>query len=93
MNKAPFFTIGIPVYNAEKYLPLCLNSILSQSYRDFELILVNDGSTDGSLEICQSYQKSDPRIVVISQKNGGVSSASNRILEIASGEIHLPDGQ
>lgn len=92
MNKAPFFTIGIPVYNAEKYLPLCLNSILSQSYRDFELILVNDGSTDGSLEICQSYQKSDPRIVVISQKNGGVSSASNRILEIASGKyIYLMD--
>ncbi|MBQ8619651.1 MAG: glycosyltransferase [Clostridia bacterium] len=92
MNNAPFFTIGIPVYNAEKYLPLCLNSILNQSYKDFELILVNDGSTDRSLDICRSYQEQDSRIIVIDQKNGGVSAASNRVLDHASGiYIYLMD--
>lgn len=92
MAATPFFTIGIPVYNAEKYLSLCLDSILNQSFRDFELILVNDGSKDNSLNICKSYQEKDSRIIIIDQENGGVSSASNRILDIASGKyIYLMD--
>ncbi len=92
MSKEPFFTIGVPIYNAEKYLPLCLDSILGQTFGDFELILVNDGSTDGSLEICYSYQEKDSRIVVIDQKNGGVSAATNRILDAASGRyLYLMD--
>lgn len=82
----PFFTIGIPVYNAEKYLSLCINSILRQSFLDFELILVNDGSTDSSLDICKFFEKIDNRIKVFDQDNEGVSSASNKILENATGE-------
>lgn len=92
MKATPFFTIGIPVYNAEKYLPLCLDSILNQSFRDFELILVNDGSKDSSLNICKAYQEKDSRIIIIDQENGGVSAASNRVLENATGKyIYLMD--
>lgn len=88
----PFFTIGIPVYNAEKYLNLCLDSILSQSFEDYELVLVNDGSTDNSLEICKSYQAKDSRIVIIDQENGGVSAASNHIIDVAKGTyVYLMD--
>lgn len=92
MQNAPFFTIGIPVYNAEKYLSQCLDSILNQSFCDFELILVNDGSKDNSLNICKNYQAKDSRIIIIDQKNGGVSAASNQILAAASGKyVYLMD--
>lgn len=92
MDNSPFFTIGVPVYNAEKYLPCCLDSILNQSFPDFELILVNDGSKDNSLNICKAYQAKDARIIIIDQENGGVSAASNRILDHASGKyIYLMD--
>ncbi|MEA1010164.1 glycosyltransferase [Bacillus cereus] len=75
----------IPVYNAEKFLPRCLESIRNQSYRDLEIILVNDGSTDRSGLICDEYAQKDKRFKVIHKKNGGVSSARNVALSIASG--------
>ncbi len=82
----PYFSIIIPVYNVEKYLPQCLNSILEQSFKDYELILVNDGSKDNSLDICQDYMKRDGRITLINQKNEGPSSARNKGLNSAKGK-------
>lgn len=82
----PKISVVVPVYNASQYLPKCIESILSQSFQDFELILVNDGSTDDSLDICKKYEKFDDRIIVVSQTNGGVSKARNGGLEVAKGE-------
>ena len=78
--------IIIPVYNAEKYLGYCLNSILSQTYTNWNTILIDDGSTDGSLEICHNYAKLDARFLVYSKENGGVSSARNFGLRYATGD-------
>lgn len=77
-------SIIIPVYNCEKYLKKCVDSILEQTYDNFELLLVNDGSTDNSLEVCKSFK--DKRIKVINKKNGGASSARNAGLDKASGD-------
>lgn len=82
----PKISVVVPVYNASQYLPKCIESILSQSFQDFQLILVNDGSTDDSLDICKKYEKFDDRIIVMSQTNGGVSKARNRGLDFAKGE-------
>ena len=80
-------SIIIPVYNAEKYLRRCIESIIAQTYGDWEMILVNDGSKDGSLAICQEYAAKDKRIKVIDKSNGGPSSARNKGLENAQGEF------
>lgn len=80
------FSIIIPIYNAEKSLRKCIDGVVSQTFHDFELILVDDGSTDKSLEICNNYAITDSRITIISQKNSGVSSARNRGIETAKGE-------
>lgn len=85
MTKAKV-SIIIPVYNTEKYLKRCLDSISSQTYKNLEIILVNDGSTDNSYDICISYQKKDSRYNIINKSNGGVSSARNEGIKIASGE-------
>ena len=82
----PLFSIIVPVYNVEKWLPKCIDSILEQSYRDFELILVNDGSTDKSLEICTQFAQIDSRIVVIDKNNEGVSAARNIGIKNAKGK-------
>lgn len=79
-------SIVIPVYNAEKYIRRCIYSIIRQTYQNFELILVNDGSIDNSLEICKEYAIKDKRITVLSQKNNGASSARNKGIESANGE-------
>ncbi len=79
-------SIIVPVYNAEKYLSDCITSILNQTYKDFQLILVNDGSIDKSLDICKTYRDSDHRILVAEQQNSGVSAARNYGLSIAKGE-------
>ena len=79
-------SIIIPVYNAEKYLRQCIESVLAQTFLDWELILVNDGSKDDSLNICREFAAKDSRITVIDKPNGGVSSARNRGLEEARGE-------
>lgn len=79
-------SIIVPVYNAEKYLDECIESILNQTLSDFELILVNDGSQDTSLNICKTWAEKDNRIHIIDKKNGGVSSARNAGLDAASGD-------
>lgn len=86
MNKAPKISVIVPVYKAEKYLAKCIDSILSQSFTDFELLLIDDGSPDHSGEICDHYAKQDQRIRVFHKKNGGVSSARNLGLKEAKGE-------
>ena len=80
------FSIIVPVYNAENELGKCIDSILAQSIEDFELILIDDGSTDNSGKICDAYEKKDKRIKVIHKINGGVSSARNSGLDIANGD-------
>jgi glycosyltransferase involved in cell wall biosynthesis len=82
----PILTIIVPVYNASNTLSRCIDSILAQTATDLECILVDDGSLDGSREICDDYKKRDNRIVVIHQKNKGVSIARNTALDIARGE-------
>lgn len=79
-------SIIVPVYNVEPYLEKCIDSILAQSVTDMEVILVDDGSTDGSAEACDRYSQKDRRIVVIHKENGGLSDARNAGLEIARGE-------
>ena len=79
-------SVIVPVYNAEKYLGYCVNSILSQTYNDLEVILVNDGSTDGSLKICNNYRLIDERVLVIDIPNGGVGNARNIGMMRATGE-------
>lgn len=79
------FSIIVPVYKVEQYLDDCVNSVLSQSYKNFELILVDDGSPDSCPQKCDEFQLSDQRVKVIHKKNGGLSSARNAGLDIASG--------
>lgn len=81
----PELSIIVPVYKVEKYLPRCIDSILAQTFGDFELILIDDGSPDGCGRICDEYARKDKRIVVIHQKNMGVSAARNAGLDIARG--------
>lgn len=82
----PVISVIVPVYNVEKVLYHCIDSILNQSFSDFELILVDDGSTDNSGKICDEYSEKDNRIRVIHKPNGGVSSARNAGIEAAQGE-------
>lgn len=84
--KTPEISIIVPVYQVEKYLPRCLNSILMQTFADFELILVDDGSTDNSGVICDIYAEKDKRIRVFHQQNTGVSSARNVGIDVAQGK-------
>lgn len=79
-------SIIIPVYNVESYLRRCLDSVVNQTLKDIEIILVNDGSTDGSLAICEEYAKNDDRIKIVTRKNGGLSAARNTGLEHATSE-------
>lgn len=79
-------SIIVPIYNAENYLSECINSILEQSYTNFELILVDDGSTDKSIEICKEFNNKDKRIKYIRKENGGVSSARNVGIRNSSGK-------
>lgn len=85
----PFFSIIIPVYNVEEYLHDCLNSILKQSFKDYEIICINDGSTDKSLEILNEYQKVIPGFIIINQENQGPSSARNKGILEAKGKYIL----
>lgn len=80
-------SVIVPIYNAQQYLSACIESILGQSYTDFELILVNDGSTDGSLSVCEQYRAKDTRVIVLNKVNGGSASAKNEGLKIAKGEF------
>ena len=82
----PLISIIVPIYKVEKYLERCIQSIIEQTYKNLEIILVDDGSPDNCPQICDEYAKKDTRIVVIHQKNGGLSSARNAGLDIAKGE-------
>ena len=79
-------SIIIPIYNAEKYLKICLDSVIEQTYENIEIICVNDGSKDNSLEILREYQKKDNRIIIIDKKNEGVSEARNDGIKKSTGE-------
>lgn len=82
----PLISVIVPVYNVEKYLEECINSIINQTYKNLEIILIDDGSTDKSGEICDEFATQDNRIVVIHKENGGLSSARNAGLDIMQGE-------
>lgn len=85
-DNQPKISVIVPVYNVEKYLRRCIDSILAQTFTDFEVLLIDDGSTDTSGNICDEYAEKDPRIRVFHKENGGVSSARNRGLDNARGE-------
>lgn len=80
-------SIIIPIYNDEKYLKQCLDSVVKQHYQNIEIILVNDGSTDGSLAICQRYQENDQRIHLIHQNHNGNSQARNKGISVSTGDL------
>ena len=79
-------SVIVPVYMSEDYLEKCLDSILQQTYQNLEVILINDGSTDGSAAICQRYKNQDARVKVYHKPNGGVASSRNRALEAVTGD-------
>lgn len=81
----PLVSIIIPIYNAEKYLSECIKTVLDQTYTNIEVLLIDDGSTDNSFEICKEFERGDKRVHVIHQKNAGVSSARNTGIENAQG--------
>ena len=87
MNAIPFLSIIMPVYNAEKYLEDSITSILDQTMQDFELILINDCSTDNSRRLCEKYVQQDSRVVMIHlEKNGGAGNARNIGIQKAKGK-------
>ena len=85
-SNKPTVSVVIPVYNVERYLQECVESVLKQSFQDYEIILVDDGSTDTSGTLCDSLKKTDNRISVIHRENGGLSAARNTGLKAAQGE-------
>lgn len=85
----PRFTVIVPIYNTETYLDKCLDSVIGQSYDDYEVVCVDDGSTDGSADILQRYAAQEPRIRIIRQENHGIGSARNTGLRAAKGDYIL----
>ncbi len=84
---APLISIIVPVYKVEMYIKKCINSIINQTYKNIEIILVDDGSPDNCGKICDDYSKTDKRIIVVHKDNGGLSDARNRGLIAASGQF------
>ena len=80
-------SVIIPVYNVEKYLEPCLDSVINQTFKDIEIICVNDGSTDNSRKILEEYKDKDSRIIIVDKENGGLSSARNSGMKVATGEF------
>lgn len=83
--KTETISIIVPIYNAENYLKSCLDSVLSQTFKDFEVLMVNDGSTDSSATLCQAYAERDSRFRYFEKENGGLSDARNYGLDRAQG--------
>ena len=81
-----FFSVIVPVYKVEKYLPACIESVLSQTFSDFELVLVDDGSPDKCGKICDNYKEKDERIKVVHKSNGGLASARRAGIKVAQGK-------
>lgn len=93
MSKLPLVSVIVPIYNVEKYLRQCIESIVNQTYKELEIILVDDGSTDSSLEICLEYKKRDSRIVVMHQDNSGAFKARKNAIRVANGKyVAFVDG-
>lgn len=86
MEQNPLISVIVPVYNVAAWLPRCVDSVLAQTYQNLEILLIDDGSTDASGEICDAYAEKDPRIRVIHKKNGGLSSARNAGLDVSNGQ-------
>ena len=89
MQKQLKISIIIPVYNTSKYLRKCLDSVINQSYKNYEVIVVNDGSSDNSLEIIKEYMKNNSKITLIDQKNMGLSASRNNALKKVSSDYFL----
>ena len=85
-NQKPVISIIVPAYNAESYIEHCLDSLLNQTLSNIEIILINDGSTDNTGEICNRYAEKDIRIKFIKKENTGVSDTRNKGIELANGE-------
>ena len=83
----PLVSIIVPVYNVKPYLNRCVDSLLGQSYQNMELLLVDDGSTDGSETLCDEYAAQDARVRVLHKKNGGLSDARNAGMKVATGDL------
>ena len=81
-------SVIVPVYNGQNYISRCVNSIINQTYKNIEIIIVNDGSNDNTCEICSTLQQKDSRIKLINIENSGVSEARNKGLEIAKRRIY-----
>lgn len=79
-------SVIIPVFNSSEYIDRCLNSVINQTYKNLEIIIVNDGSTDNSLEICEKYKKIDDRIIILNKQNQGSAAARNCGIDVATGE-------
>jgi glycosyltransferase involved in cell wall biosynthesis len=93
MKREPLLSVIVPAFNVEPFLDKCLNSVISQTYKNLEILVVDDGSTDGSGKICDEYAEKDSRVKVIHQKNKGLSGARNIGTEMAKGEyIAYVDG-
>lgn len=86
-NDSPRISVIIPFYNAESFLPRCLDSVVNQSYQNLEVILVNDGSTDKSFDVCRQYSEKDERITILQQENSGQAVARNYALDSMSGDF------
>ncbi|MDR2221806.1 MAG: glycosyltransferase [Flavobacteriaceae bacterium] len=87
MENTPLISVIVPVYNVQDYVAECLDSIINQSYRNLEIIIVNDGTKDNSAEICKDYAAKDSRIIFLEKENGGISSARNLGLDHATGDF------
>src|SRR5438270_1653427 len=87
MPQSPAISVIMPVYNAGRYLRSAMDSILAQSFADFEYICIDDGSTDDSAAILREYAGRDPRVVIVTKANGGVTSALNAGIRVARGEF------
>lgn len=87
MERLPLLSVVVPIYNVEPYLDVCIRSLCAQTYSNLEILLVDDGSTDGSGKICDAWAEQDSRIRVIHQKNGGAGKARNTALDQAAGEL------
>ena len=82
----PLISVIVPIYNVEKYLDRCVGSIINQTYKNLEIILVDDGSPDNCPQMCDDYAKKDSRIKVVHKENGGLSDARNAGMKVATGE-------
>ena len=92
MDGRDLISIIVPLYNSGKYVGECIESLISQTYKNIEIILVDDGSTDNAGKICDEYAQKDDRIIVIHKENTGVADSRNRGLDIAKGDfIHFAD--